>query len=173
MNFIRERMEYLKGLEQYGAGAKGNPHAGGFQVVSFAHEDRPGESYKFAPHYTFAGFGEKWHECPFRDKEEADQMAAALNSCRVTFQREAVEFSEGKERELDAARRVAIWPEATDEELTAPDLKGRLEARLPALLAGVHALLWSRLGSSGRSANGRTANQPQPKTLGSCWDGVE
>lgn len=39
------------------------------------------------------------------------------------------------DRELDAARRAAIWPEATDEELTAPDLKERLEARLPALLA--------------------------------------
>jgi hypothetical protein len=42
---------------------------------------------------------------------------------------------EGKERELDAARRAAIWPEATDEELTAPDLKTRLAARLPALMA--------------------------------------
>lgn len=42
---------------------------------------------------------------------------------------------EGKERELKLARESAIWPEATDEELTAPDLKERLEARLPKLLA--------------------------------------
>lgn len=42
---------------------------------------------------------------------------------------------EGKPRELDAARRAAIWPEATDEELTAPDLKEKLEARLPGLMA--------------------------------------
>lgn len=35
---------------------------------------------------------------------------------------------------LDYARSSAVWPDATDEELTAPDLKERLEARLPALL---------------------------------------
>jgi hypothetical protein len=42
--------------------------------------------------------------------------------------------SEGKERQLDEARSAAIWPEATDEELCSPDLKERLEARLPGLL---------------------------------------
>jgi hypothetical protein len=42
---------------------------------------------------------------------------------------------EGKERELDAARRSAIWPEATDEELMDERLRGRLEDRLPALMA--------------------------------------
>lgn len=41
---------------------------------------------------------------------------------------------EGKDRELDAARRAAIWPEATDTELCADDLKERLEARLPKLM---------------------------------------
>lgn len=41
---------------------------------------------------------------------------------------------EGKARELDAARRVAVWPEATDAELTAPDLEQRLRERLPALM---------------------------------------
>jgi hypothetical protein len=45
---------------------------------------------------------------------------------------------EGKERDLDAARSTAIWPEATDEELTAPDLKERLEARLPTLMDEFH-----------------------------------
>lgn len=42
---------------------------------------------------------------------------------------------EGKERNLDAARHCAIWPEATDEDLLSPDLKTKLEARLPQLLA--------------------------------------
>jgi len=42
---------------------------------------------------------------------------------------------EGKERELDHARKSACWPEATDEELMADDLRGRLEDRLPAMLA--------------------------------------
>jgi len=42
---------------------------------------------------------------------------------------------EGKERDLDAARHCAVWPDATDEDLTASGLEGRLMARLPALLA--------------------------------------
>jgi len=48
-------------------------------------------------------------------------------------------IGKGKERELDAARNAAVWPKATNEELTAPDLKKRLAARLPALLADFHA----------------------------------
>ena len=44
-------------------------------------------------------------------------------------------LGEGKEPDLNAARHSAIWPEATDNELYADDLKERLEARLPGLLA--------------------------------------
>lgn len=43
-------------------------------------------------------------------------------------------IGEGKERDLDAARNCAVWPEATDEELTAPGLEERLKERLPALM---------------------------------------
>jgi hypothetical protein len=58
---------------------------------------------------------------------------------------------EGKARELDAARRVAVWPDATDAELSVdPEtLKAALEARLPALIEAFRAdmtaagLLWS------------------------------
>jgi hypothetical protein len=41
------------------------------------------------------------------------------------------------DRELDAARRSAIWPEATHDELCAPEqvLRGMLEDRLPGLLS--------------------------------------
>lgn len=52
-------------------------------------------------------------------------------------------YGEGKERDLDAARRAAIWPDATDEELMADDLKERLEARLPALLTEFRAAVES------------------------------
>lgn len=48
---------------------------------------------------------------------------------------------EGKPRELDAARRAAIWPDAPDSVLTAePDeLRAALTARLPGLLAAFKA----------------------------------
>ncbi len=58
----------------------------------------------------------------------------------VTFQyRPYGRTGEGKERDLDAARRCAVWPDATDEELLADDLKEKLLARLPQLLADFRA----------------------------------
>lgn len=50
--------------------------------------------------------------------------------------RRSERIGEGKPRDLDAARRAAAWPDATDEQLCAPreELKAALEARLPALL---------------------------------------
>lgn len=40
----------------------------------------------------------------------------------------------GSPPNLDYARSTAVWPDATDEELTAPGLEDRLRARLPKLL---------------------------------------
>lgn len=65
---------------------------------------------------------------------------------------------EGKDRELDGARHAAIWPEATDAELSVPrdELEVALKARLPNLLADFKAAMldcgfvWpSRLESQG------------------------
>ncbi len=50
---------------------------------------------------------------------------------------------EGKERELDFARSSAIWPEATDAELMADDLKDRLIERQSQLLAEFKAAVES------------------------------
>lgn len=50
---------------------------------------------------------------------------------------------EGKARELDHARSTAIWPDATDDELMSPDLKERLEERLPRLMAEFQAAVES------------------------------
>lgn len=50
---------------------------------------------------------------------------------------------EGKARDLDAARSCAVWPDASDADLTAPGLKERLEARLPALLEEFRAAVES------------------------------
>lgn len=113
-----------------------------FQVIAIAHCDagKPG-AYQFRPKYTFAGFGDKWHECPFDDEETAQQWARALNTIGCRFETIVIEYSEGKPRDLDAARRCAIWPDATDEELTVePEiLKVALLARLPGMIAEFRA----------------------------------
>lgn len=50
---------------------------------------------------------------------------------------------EGKAREFDYARSCAIWPEATDEQLSAPadELRAMLEARAPALCEAFNAAM--------------------------------
>ncbi len=50
---------------------------------------------------------------------------------------------EGKARELNSARHAAIWPDATDAELTSPDLTERLIARLPGLMKEFKAAIES------------------------------
>lgn len=49
---------------------------------------------------------------------------------------QVMQVGEGKERQLDAARRTAVWPDATDEQLCLPraELEDLLMKRLPALL---------------------------------------
>jgi hypothetical protein len=123
--------------------------SGELQVVGFAHDREP-ETYK--PHYSFVGFGQKWHEAPYRSKVEAEELCEALNRCRVEFVKIPTEYSKGKTRDLNAARSCAAWSDATDEQLCAPraELEAALLARLPALLAAFRAdmdacgLLWEQ-----------------------------
>jgi len=112
------------------------------QVKEIQHPDKgkPG-AYQFAPKYTFNGFCERRHECPFNDEETARQWAAAFNTIDYRFDRITTGYSEGKTRDLDAARSSAVWPDATDEELSTErdTLKAALEARLPGLIAEFRA----------------------------------
>ena len=57
---------------------------------------------------------------------------------------------EGKERDFDAARHCAIWPEATDEQLSLPKetLTILLQSRLPALMAEFQADMTKLFGES-------------------------
>ncbi len=121
----------------------GDPTAPGFAVVAIAHDGKGGYATKFAPKWTFAGYGEKWHECPFDSQEEAQAFADALARCKPEFLTVPTQWSEGKPRELDHARSTAVWPEVTDAELITwsddGSLKQRLLDRAPALLAAFRA----------------------------------
>lgn len=70
---------------------------GSFQVVGIAHDK---DSKTYGTHYTLVGFGEKWHEAPFRHERGAQEFAAALNQCAVRIEKIPTEYSEGKAREL-------------------------------------------------------------------------
>jgi len=93
-------------------------------------------SMMFNPKYTFEGFGTKWHEGPFDNHQEAENFLRALRECDVEFKSICVAWGEGKTRDFKAARSCAVWPEATDEQLSAEpeQLKAALIERLPNLM---------------------------------------
>jgi hypothetical protein len=76
------------------------------------------------------------HELP----KYADGPEAPALSFRLEY-RPWSRIGEGKARQLDAARNCAVWPDATDEELSADadTLRAALLARLPALLSEFQA----------------------------------
>ena len=109
---------------------------GEFILQKTEHKKRADDSYDFAPHYTFVGFNdEDWARSPFKDETAAREFSDAITQCKIEFVEIPVAWSKGKERELDAARCAANWPEATDAQLTLPreELKVLLEARLSSL----------------------------------------
>lgn len=132
------------------------PHSGAgaydFEVIQIEHKERakPG-AYQFGPKFTFGGYGTAWHDCPFDTEEQAFNFLKALQTCSPQFVKIPTLFSEGKARDLDAARACGVWPDATDAELMQePEaLKAALMARLPALNGAFRAdmdkagLLWA------------------------------
>lgn len=99
-------------------------------------KDKTESGYKFGPKYTFDEYPCEWYQAPFDTFQEASEFLDALQHFTVYIERIPTAWSDGKEREFTSARSVAIWPEATDEQLSLPkeELKKLLEARLPALL---------------------------------------
>lgn len=106
-----------------------------FEVIRVDHKERGHTGkYQFGPKFTFGGYGKDWHQCPFDSEDEAMRFLRALQTCEPTFQKVACQWGEGKVRDFEAARNAANWPEATEEELSSPNLKEMLAARLPDLL---------------------------------------
>lgn len=107
------------------------------EVLPYECERRAGTTYKFSPKYTFGGFANNWHECPFDSESEALDFLKALQTCDPQFVEVATAWGEGKARDFAAARAAAIWPDATEAELSADKatLSATLAKRLPELLA--------------------------------------
>lgn len=113
-----------------------------FELIRIDHGGTEKDRTTFGPKWTLGGAPDEWHRCPFDTEAEGLEFLAAM---RLGWEVRKVpsHFSEGKPRELDAARRAAVWLDATDAELTAPDLAEKLAARLPALLVEFRAAVES------------------------------
>ena len=112
-----------------------SPTRTGLEVVEVPYSGKA--TYNFSPKYTLGTFGDGvWHKCPFDTRQEAEEFSSALLGSYV-FTKTPTLFGEGKERNLVAARKIAVWPEATDEQLSLPrdELTELLKARLPGLIS--------------------------------------
>lgn len=97
---------------------------------------KPDPSHNWKPGYSFTTYPCEWSTTPFDSEIEAEQFLHALIKYPIKEVKFITEYSEGKEREFDAARHSAIWPEATEEILSLPkeELIKKLEERLPKLI---------------------------------------
>lgn len=124
MNFLKAKVD-------------GEVHSSELVVKAVTHKDSGVTgAYQYSDKYTFTGCDNVgWADAPFGTKREAEEFAEAIIG-GYTIELLPVKFSEGKERDLNRARRVALWPDATDEELmvASSELKKTLERRLPALV---------------------------------------
>lgn len=132
LKWLKARIEFNKTT------LKSNPARKAWAPVAVAHVK---DTYDFDDKWTLDGYDCQWHECPFDTLAEAQEFCAALNGYDVEFVKIPTAYSKGKERDLNAARSCAIWPDATDEQLCAPrpELEATLRARLPALVAAFRA----------------------------------
>lgn len=106
---------------------------GKFTMEAIAHKDT---TYKYGANYQFVGMGGDWAHCKFSTAAICLQWIDALTNCKIQWKRHTTVIGDGKERDFEAARRCAIWPEATEAQLSLPraELEELLMARLPKLI---------------------------------------
>lgn len=111
---------------------KSNLELESYNLKTVFHHEKP-ELY--GSKITLEGLDHAWYQCPFENETQAKGWCEALILRQVRIEKIATELSLGKERDLASARKAAVWPEATDEQLRLPkdELTALLKARLPAL----------------------------------------
>ena len=94
--------------------------------------DDKNAAHPYSPQYRLSCMPEcKWGHAPFDTHAVAEQWIDALTNHQCEVVEVPTAWGEGKEPDLDAARKSAVWPDATDEELSLPreEMKAVLEAR--------------------------------------------
>lgn len=120
----RPEKNLLKYIEQHGLDRDWDE-----KIIEVPHKKDP---HMYSPNYTFEGLlVNEWHEAPFKDITEAKKVLEALQHPNIKIVEYPTSWGKGKEPDLEAARRCAIWPDATLEQLQNEEL---LKARLPELV---------------------------------------
>lgn len=118
--------------------AQSTKHVPGvMDIVEVPYVRKAGETYDYGSHYTLGCYPvDEWYKAPYKDMREALEWQSTFLTNDWEVVTTVTGYAKGKERNLDAARSCAKWPEATDEQLMLPEaeLKALLEARAPDLL---------------------------------------
>jgi len=100
--------------------------------------DHPKNPALYSANYTLGNFEHErpspsgeWYDCLFKSEREALEWLEMLQTFKVEFVQIPTKWCEEVEPNLEGARRSAVWPEATLEQLQNKEL---LEARLPQLM---------------------------------------
>jgi hypothetical protein len=101
-----------------------------FEVIAIDHDNK--EGYNFKPKFTFGGYGDEWHTCPFDTEIEALNFLEALQAYDFEVVKVATKWAEAVKPNLGAARSSAVWLDANLSDFT----EEKLEARLPELMHG-------------------------------------
>ena len=97
-------------------------------IISKTHKD----SNTYSDNYTFTGFEtNNWYGCPFMDKVKAQQFLETLKLYKFKIIQIPTDWCEAVEPNLESARSIAIWEDATLKQLQD---KKQLEDRLPQLI---------------------------------------
>lgn len=105
-----------------------------FNIVEVEHIKD--SDYNYKPKYTFKGFECEWYQCPFDDKQTAEEYKKKLTEKEWKIETIVTGYQESKPRDFKAARHSAIWENATKKQLSLPseELKKLLLKRLPKLM---------------------------------------
>lgn len=106
------------------------------EKVAIEHKRDSDYDYDFKPHYTFNGYDCEWHQCPFDSESEIDFFIMLVKNISYEIKTVPIEFATEVKPDIEAARRSAVWPEATLEQLQDRET---LEKRLPSLVAKMKA----------------------------------
>ena len=99
-------------------------------------EHKKDSDYNYKPKYTFKGFECKWYQCPFDNKQQAEEYQKELSKKEWEIKTIITGYQESKPRDFAAASHSAIWEDATEKQLSLPceELKALLIKRLPKLM---------------------------------------
>lgn len=96
-------------------------HWNNCQIIEVPHKRGPDYLGSKFTLDIFSEFEQEWHKCTFDQKQDAFEFLNAMSDCTVEIVHKAQSYGKGREPDIEAGRRSAIWPNATLDQLNNKD----------------------------------------------------